>query len=414
MLTGSYRFCFFYYFKPKFQIMSDSPIIFNENFSNDSGETVSRNQYLYLLQRYNALFNGNFDIVYLHDEYGNLVDINKAGSKILEYTREEFLQMNLLDLVCPEHHEEIKEIITRVARDGSKGLSREYKVMKKSGEVLWLYTRSNVLINETGKVYIQGFAHDITQRIKYEEDLVKAMKRAEESDLLKSAFLANMSHEIRTPLNAILGFAELISVDELGMEEIKDFSQMIHKNGEYLLNILSDIIDIARIESDQVKINKQKISLCELLKDVESTIVNSHNYKAKPTVDFQIEYKSKDVEIASDIIRLKQVLFNLINNALKFTNEGSVSVGYKVIDGHVQFMVSDTGTGIHKKYHSSIFNRFSQAGSVNQNELGGTGLGLSICKGLVALMDGDIWFESEEGKGSRFFFTVSANQKIQE
>ncbi|MFB6318188.1 ATP-binding protein [Saccharicrinis sp. FJH54] len=387
--------------------MPVSPIIFNEDYNMFKDDVVPKSDYIYLLQRYNALFNGNFDIVYMHDAKGNLLDINDAGTDILGYSRDEFLKMNLLDIVCPEHHAEIVEIIKRVASEGSKGISREYKVKTKAGKILWLYTRSNVLINENNQTFIQGFAHDTTHRKRYEDELVEARKRAEESDSLKSAFLANMSHEIRTPLNAILGFAELISTDELELDQIKDFSALIHKNGEYLLNILSDIIDVARIESGQVEINKEKVLLNMLLKEVEETIINSHSYREKQEhVRFELQVNGHDPELQTDAIRLKQVLFNLINNGIKYTSSGYVKVSYTLNETHIQITVSDTGTGISNESKEIIFERFGQAENTRQNKLPGTGLGLSICKGLVELMGGKIWMESEPGKGSKFHFTV--------
>ncbi|MFC0875476.1 ATP-binding protein [Saccharicrinis sp. FJH2] len=388
--------------------MPVSPIIFSEDYNMFKDDVVPKSEYLYLLQRYNALFNGNFDVVYLHDAKGNLVDVNVAGTDVLGYSREELLTMNLLDVVCPEHHSEIIEIIQRVADEGSKGLSREYKVRTKDGRIIWLYTRSNVLINENNQTLIQGFAHDVTHRKKYEAELLEARKRAEESDLLKSAFLANMSHEIRTPLNAILGFAELISNDELELDQIKDFSTLIHKNGEYLLNILSDIIDVARIESGQVEINKEKVKINSLLNEVEETIRNSHHYREKrDKVQFEISTNGYDPVIYTDSIRLKQVLFNLINNSIKFTNSGYVKLDYHLNETHLGITVSDSGIGINKESQEIIFERFGQAEDTGRNKLPGTGLGLSICKGLVELMGGQIWMESEVGKGSKFYFTVS-------
>jgi PAS domain S-box-containing protein len=388
--------------------MPVTPIIFNEDYNRFKDDVVPKSEYLYLLQRYNALFNGNFDIVYVHDVKGNLLDINDTGTEVLGYSREELLNMNLLDLVCPEHHSEIVEVIQRVASEGSKGLMREYKVKTKDGTIMWLFTRSNVIIYENNQTLIQGFAHDATPRKQYEADLVEARKKAEESDVLKSAFLANMSHEIRTPLNAILGFAELISTDELEIDQIKDFSTLIHKNGEYLLNILSDIIDVARIESGQVEISKGKVSLNSVLYEVEETIKNSLNYRGKKDkVNFEVVTNGYNPEIFTDVIRLKQILFNLINNSLKFTSSGFVKVEYHVNENHLHVTVSDTGTGISKESQDIIFERFGQAENSRHNKLSGTGLGLSICKGLVGLMGGNIWMESEVGKGSKFHFTIS-------
>lgn len=389
--------------------MPDSPFIFSENFeTNDNKGHVSKAKYNLLLDRYNVLFEGNFDIVYIHDLKGNIVDMNNSATKILGYSKEELLNMNVLDFIHKEYHEEIKAIFERISVEGSKGLSREYSATTKTGQVIWLNTRSNVLIVEENRKVIVGFAQDVTEQKKYEKNLLKAKKRAEESDMLKSAFLANMSHEIRTPLNAILGFADILANDDLELEQLKSFSGLILKNGEYLLNILSDIIDIAKIESNQIQIKKENFNLTDLLIDVDSTVKNSHNFKSKPGVKFQIEFNADDDIICfTDEVRLKQIIFNLVNNAFKFTAKGKVKVKYYLKDNMLNFVVSDTGSGIKEKYFKKIFERFGQADINNPANYGGTGLGLSICKGMVELLGGEIWMDSQLGIGSNFYFSIN-------
>ena len=269
--------------------------------------------------------------------------------------------MSILDIIDKEHHAEIAEIFSRIAVEGSKGASREYKAKTKSGKTIWLNTRSNILIVKDGEMLVQGFAHDVTHRRFWEEELLIAKRKAEESDRLKSAFLANMSHEIRTPLNAILGFADIVAHDELEMEQIRSFSNMILKNGEFLMNLLTDIIDIAKIESDQIKILKKEVNITDLLIEVDSTIKNSHNFKQKKNVGLHVVLpKGDDIIAFTDDMRLKQVLYNLINNAFKFTDKGKVTVSFKQVENMLKFTVSDTGSGIEKKYAKVIFDSFGK------------------------------------------------------
>lgn len=245
----------------------------------------------------------------------------------------------------------------------------------------------------------------VTQRtIKLEA----ALKKAEESDQLKSAFLSNMSHEIRTPMNAILGFSYLLQESGLNEKEKNNFIHIISKNGQTLLNLLNDIIDISIIESGQLNINKRTINIHDIVKEIVSTF--SRNNKVITNNHLSIYYSAPPLEIFTDPIRLTQILSNLISNAIKYTKEGEINISYQKNHSELTFLVNDTGIGIEKEKAKFIFDRFNKIEDVNNKIYRGGGLGLSICKNLVEVLGGRIWVESEPGKGSTFYFTIKQEQ----
>lgn len=237
-------------------------------------------------------------------------------------------------------------------------------------------------------------------------ELVKAKEKAEESDRLKSAFLANLSHEIRTPMNAIIGFTDLLEIDELTGEQREQYIQIIRNSGEYLLSIINDIIEISHIESRQVELKNKTVRLENFLQEIYSSL--KFSVPTSKNIQFELAKLPENLpsEIITDEVKLKQILINLINNAFKFTREGVVSFGC-FLNQHSQlsFFVKDTGIGIEAKNHSVIFERFRQIEEGNKNMSGGSGLGLAIVKAYMELMGGEIKVESESGKGAEFTLT---------
>lgn len=250
-----------------------------------------------------------------------------------------------------------------------------------------------------------------------EHSLIQAKQRAVESDKLKTAFLANMSHEIRTPMNAIVGFAELLVVSRPNSKERVEYLNLIRKSSNDLLNIIEDVIDIAKIESKQLRIVPMDTNLYTLIKDLRLLYSESLKRNGKENVrlvEFVLE-EEKELILRTDAKRLKQILSNLINNAVKFTDEGIIEFGYKVNeDKLVYFFVKDSGIGIPYKLQRKIFDRFVQVEeSITKNKTG-TGLGLAISKNLVNLLGGKIWVSSKPGLGSNFIFYIpyaKPNQK---
>lgn len=252
--------------------------------------------------------------------------------------------------------------------------------------------------------HLEAVVEDRTLALKIAKD------KAEESDMLKTAFLANLSHEIRTPMNAIVGFANLLVDSEATDTDKKDFVRLIHSNSETLMHLINDIIDISIIESGQIKINKTPVFIFEVLEDLlfffnqEKHKINKSHIAITLDYDLSLTFHS----ILTDKNRLRQVMSNLLSNALKFTNQGSIVFGFKLTDPQtVTFFVKDTGIGILPENQASIFERFSKYNRQNDSIiLPGTGLGLALCKELIHLMNGNIWFNSQPNSGSSFYFTL--------
>ena len=242
------------------------------------------------------------------------------------------------------------------------------------------------------------------------KELQEAKERAEESDLLKSAFLANMSHEIRTPMNGILGFTELLKDDNLSPEEQKSYIEIIEKSGIRLLNIINDIIDISKIEAGQMNV----VFSATTLNDLTQFLFNFFKREAQEK-GIQLTLKNtlsdEEATIITDREKLFAILTNLIKNAIKFTDKGSVEFGYNKKDDYLEFFVKDSGIGIPKNKQKAVFERFIQADITGKMARQGTGLGLSISKAYIEMLGGEIWVESEPEKGSTFYFTLPYNNE---
>lgn len=280
---------------------------------------------------------------------------------------------------------------------------------KITGVMVVLY-RKQIKDNPMAETLLSLFSGRIgaeLERLKIEKDLILAKVMAEESDRLKSAFLANMSHEIRTPMNGILGFANLLNNDKLPSEKRQKYVEIINSSANQLLTIISDILDISKIESGILDIRKSSVKPHALLEELYSQFTlelkNKENQPVK--LKLAIGKKDKNLVIETDEIRLKQILANLIGNAIKYTFEGFIEFGYKLCDNAmVEFYVKDTGIGISKENLKIIFERFRQVET--SRLIAGTGLGLSISKGLVEILGGKIWVESELNRGTTFYFTL--------
>ena len=262
------------------------------------------------------------------------------------------------------------------------------------------------IANEAG---LLGVSIDITERKKFEIDLNFAKEKAEESDRLKTAFLANMSHEIRTPMNAIIGFSELLNDTELTNENRQEFVALINENSRMLLSLIEDIIDVAKIEAEQLKIIHGNCKINQILDELEIFFNNELEKTTNARIKLKVSKGNPDpmFSILSDPLRFKQVMNNLISNAVKFTPSGVVEFGYQVKEEQtIQFFIKDTGIGLPPDKLGIIFERFRQAEESTTKAYGGTGLGLTISRKLIELLGGNIWVESELKNGSTFYFTL--------
>ena len=281
----------------------------------------------------------------------------------------------------------------------------EFRVKIPGREIQWLYSNSAPEKLSDGSITWYGFISDITERKLAELELQKAKEKAEESDRLKSAFLANMSHEIRTPMNGILGFSELLKEPGLSSETQSEYLKIIEKSGARMINILTEIMDISKIESGQMDVSLQKININEKLKDA-FLLLKPVADSRKIDLSFKNILRDEDAIALTDRDKLYSILTNLVKNAIKYTDRGSIVFGCEVKDETYEFYVKDTGIGIPKDRQKAIFERFIQADIVDIQARQGAGLGLSISKAFVEMLGGRIWVKSEVGVGSTFYFTL--------
>jgi signal transduction histidine kinase len=236
---------------------------------------------------------------------------------------------------------------------------------------------------------------------------IRQYKLAQRSDKLKSAFLANMSHEIRTPLNAIIGFAKLVSTKELTKEKKEHYTKLIDDNSKYLLQLISDILDISIIESGQMKIEIQKKNLKELFERVYHTYEHLISISEKQLLKLILDIPDEIIVVETDDFRLEQIILNLLDNAIKFTNEGYIRFGFFIEDDQIIFYVEDTGIGIKEELQPEIFSRFVKHDDESSAKfIRGTGIGLSLTRELVRILGGKIWFTSQYHEGSTFYFSL--------
>jgi signal transduction histidine kinase len=282
----------------------------------------------------------------------------------------------------------------------------EFQNRRKNGETYWESAVISPITNDSGEIaFFLAIKEDITEKKKMIDDLIHARNKAEESDRLKSSFLANMSHEIRTPLNSIIGFSELLLDKEFGEEQHEEFARTINESGNGLLTIISDIMDLSKIEAGQINLIKKTFSAQKLIYEIH----REYSFKASAKgIELRIELENpkEDVQIYSDFQRIKQVLINFIGNAIKFTEKGYIELGFWNKGNEIHFFVKDTGIGIPDQYHQEIFERFRQVEVAHTRKYGGNGLGLAISKSLIEMLGGEIGMNSKLGVGSTFYFTI--------
>ncbi|MBC8004333.1 MAG: PAS domain S-box protein [Verrucomicrobia bacterium] len=343
--------------------------------------------------------------IVITDVHGNIEYANPKFTDITGYTLDEVIGKNPRILksgeMPPETYRQLWETIST-----GEVWRGEFLNKRKNGELYWEWATMTSIKNEEGTItnYI-SIKEDISSRKKMEADLIIAKEKAEENDRLKSAFLANMSHEIRTPLNSIIGFSELLSDPDFESDQRYEFARIITNSGNNLLSIISDILDISKIEAGQVEIHKSVFSVKRLIQDIH----NEYKIKAQTKgleIHIPKDFPFDELLIESDQTKVKQVLINFIGNALKFTEKGSIEIGVKVIGRSVQFHVKDTGIGIPEQYHARIFERFRQVEGSYTRKYGGNGLGLAISKSLIEMLGGTMGMKSSEGMGSLFYFTL--------
>lgn len=340
------------------------------------------------------------DMLTVFDHDANIIELASSPSTnhVEGINADNITHSNVKDILPPEAYESVRQNMDRVILTGESSTSRHDLMLD---GILHHYENR---IFPLDKEYLLCMCRDISEQWnaeqtnkKQQKELEAARIKAEESDRLKSAFLANMSHEIRTPLNAIVGFSKLV-IDAECTNEKEQYAEIIERNSEILLNLFNDILDLSSLEADSLSFNIRPIKLIDICLQLEQQFC----YKVKNGTKLILDDVDTELYVSGEWNRIIQIISNLLSNAAKFTPKGEIHFGYREKEDFVEFYVKDSGIGIPAERVATIFQRFGKINDFVQ----GTGLGLTLCRMLVEKMGGRIWLRSQEGKGSRFYFTL--------
>jgi len=340
-----------------------------------------------------------------------LTFVNKAYCNVIGRNENELLGTKCLELI-PKN--EWESIISGLRNLNADNPSHTYisSAIRPDGSVISLEWTDTAILNDQSEVVeFQSVGRDITEKLKAEQELIKAKEKAEESDKLKTAFINNISHEIRTPLNGILGFGGLLAEMELSAEEKEEMLAHVHKSSDRLMNTVSDYMDMAMIFSGTIEMRKKVFSLQPLFEKITE---NTKQLAVEKKIDFKAEtpIEPSDFSMHADPEIIQKIMSKLLDNAFKFTQQGTIICGYRMIPGFVEFFVQDTGQGIAQDKLEMIFDIFTQEDPSMTRGYEGSGLGLTIARGLVNLLGGTMSVTSEKGKGSIFTFTVPYRETV--
>ncbi len=364
-------------------------------------------------RKYKTLIESIQDGIYIiQDE--RIIFANEAFCELSEYTYGELCDIGPKEIVAPESLRAFSLYYLRQIRGEDVPASLEFSLISKTGKRIDVTAYSG-LVNLHGKIATIGTLKNVTKQKVYEKELIKSKEEAEKATLSKSMFIAGVSHEIRNHMNSIIGISDVLAETSLTVEQ-KDFLDVIQVSGNNLLNIINEILDFSKIEAGQIVLEKENLSISKLFQDA----ISLHEYNAKKKKLYLKSVISDKIpdRLLGDPTRLSQILVNLVSNALKFTDTGGITLYADILEDKdistqesndvlIKFRVVDTGIGISKLSQEKLFKPFSQTHAAVQRKMGGTGLGLVICKNLAALMNGEVGIDSELGKGSSFWFTVS-------
>jgi len=353
-------------------------------------------------QTYRGIINSISEAIYIQDENGIFLDVNDTSTRIYGYPREYFIGRTPEFLSAPGYNN--LEHVAQCVKNSFNGEPQlfEFWGIRNDGTIF----PKEVSLTPGfyfGRKCVIAVARDITEQKKWERELLNAKEKAEENDKLKSAFLANISHEIRTPLNGIMGFIQLLHNRNLPKDDFEQYLDIIEKSGERLNELLTGLIDLAKIEAGQVDVNIKSTNIHKLVEyviDFFTPQAKAKGLKIYSNINIDIG------EIKTDPNLLQDILFNLVKNAIKYTLEGNIYIECEFIVGSLQFSVRDTGIGIPREKQQLIFERFVRGSTELTNPIDGAGLGLSIAGAYVEKLGGRIWVESEPGLGSTFYFTI--------
>lgn len=392
----------------------------------DITQSKSYNEIIELERVYfEQLFESAPEGIVLLDVNDNVIRCNEEFVRMFGYTQQVMEGKPINSFIVSDDLKEEGLNLTNAVAAGDI-VKHETIRKRKDGSQVHVSILGKPIYFKGGKLAVYGIYRDITDRKIVEEELISknneieaqneeyriineelyvAKKKAEESDMLKSAFLANMSHEIRTPMNGILGFSQLLTDPDIPEVEIKQYVDVIQSCGNQLLGIINDLIDISKVESNQITISKSDTDVNKIINE-QFLLFKQKAEEKSIEITCHTGLPNQKSTIVTDEGRLKQVISNLLANAIKFTNDGFIKFGYELKTDYLEFYVKDTGVGISSNHHKVIFERFRQVETKISTQVGGTGLGLAISKAYIEKMGGEIWVDSEPGKGTTFYFTI--------
>ena len=381
------------------QEQNEEYLVLNEEYQSqneelrDAIEKVEKSE-----TRFKALHNASFGGIAIHEK-GMILDCNQGLVKISGYSAEELIGMNGLLLIAKHQRDLVlQNILNEYEKPyqsiGIRKNGEEYPVRLEARQIP--YNKKNVRVVEF---------RDITDQIKNEYELKTAKEKAEENDQLKTEFINNMSHEIRTPMNGILGFSDLLNEPNITDSKRQYYNKIIKSSGNQLLRIIDDILEISKLETKQVRPQIEELYLNDFLSEL-FTIFETKAKINKTPLHLKNDLSDIEITLLTDPYKLNRIVSNLLENSLKFTNNGSIELGCSLQNDNLLIYVKDTGIGIHPEKQKLIFERFSQENKEISQNVGGLGLGLSIAKENAQLLGGDITLESEKGKGATFYLSL--------
>ncbi|NOQ48422.1 MAG: PAS domain S-box protein [Methanococcoides sp.] len=354
-------------------------------------------------EKFRTIFENASDAIYVTGLDGQFLEVNQVACDQLGYSRSELLQMGAEDIDSFDDAAQVEARINQILRDGH--IIFETAQVRKDGSIMPADVSSRI-IDYMGKKALLGITRDITKHKQAEETMLNAKLTAEAANRAKTEFVANMSHELRTPLNSIIGFSDIFCSENQGSlnEYQKKYTSNVLANGKHLLNIINEILDFSKVESGKMELNIEEIILTKVIEEIETSIIPLSSNK---NIELTFNMDVRKPIIKADMMKFKQILYNLVSNAIKFTDQGgSVTIGGQISEDLVHISVKDSGIGISPKDQAKLFDPFFQVDSSTTREYGGTGLGLTLVKKFVEMHHGNIWIESEIGKGSTFTFII--------
>ncbi len=338
---------------------------------------------------------------------GHYLSVNTCFLELLGYGYEDLIGRHFSEISHPEDSQEELKHLPLMNKQLEDSFKREKRFIHKNGQTIWVVLSVSNVYDDAGEIlFFINQIFDISERKHMELELRKAKEEAERANRSKNEFLSHMSHELRTPLNAIIGFAELL--DLISQDKAKNYAQHIHKAGKHLLEMINEVLDIARIETGGMSLNIDSIDLIKMTKEVCELVQPS---LSKQNLQLHCQLTEEALYVQADGKRLKQVLINLLSNAIKYNKEdGAIFIKRYLEEGQIILAVEDTGLGILEEKLADVFMPFNRLGA-EQSGIEGTGIGLTVSKNLVEAMGGKVWVESKVGEGTTFFLSLKQAEK---